>query len=516
MKSAMASSLSRLFTLNDTPNDIEPVTPAAWLQVGAVFVMTILAMGSVQFSKYQMVGTDSFYHTSAAELIREEGLVKSLPWVSASVYRDRYADTEVLFHAMLIPFVGKEKRIGPKIFTVLLSSLILSLLAWVMVRHGMPYSWLWITLILSAGVALTFRLNLTRPHLLSLMLSILFAHFMLSRNTLGLLIVSLIFPMVYVAAHLLLVLLVIYFAACFLTGRRLPWTYLLISITGIGTAIAINPYRANWPYIWWILNVGDLSDVVLKAAMPVREFIPPSASDVMNTGLILPTVLAMITFVLVTRTKLGLRSVFLSLVATAFFVLYLLYQRFVIYFIPFTALAMASISADTKLHLAIKNQAGRHRHWSAVLMSLGLLLLCGQLLRSVVMSQKSIGQENTPRYTNAARWMNKHVPPGTNIFTCQWDSTPFLIYYAPALRYINVLSPNFMIAYDLELYKSWISIRDGRAPDAMQLIPSKFHSNWLFIEKDKTPAKLLEQALSSPGAKLMYDDYQSAIFRLAP
>ncbi|RME20093.1 MAG: hypothetical protein D6806_17045 [Deltaproteobacteria bacterium] len=488
---------------------------ADWLLWLLVFAAGFLALAAVQLYLPFLPGYDAYYHTAAAELIRDRGLVDSLPWVEVSLYRTRYADTELLFHLALIPFVSLHRLYGPKLFIMLVSALLVLLSGIVARRMKLPLAWLVPFLLLAGGIGVELRLNLCRPHLFAFGLVLLLLWALHSASSLGLFLVGFAFPLCYVAFHLPLIIAGMWFAASLLSRSRLPWKETAAVAAGVALGLLVHPYRDNLLYIWWVLMAGDLTDMVWSINPPVSEFLPASAGAVFfDTGLTIPLLLAAGAAWLYTRQRPGRRTIFCLLLFAAFTVLYFSYRRFVLYWVAFGSFAALGVIGDCRIGEKLGRLWTRHRMATASLFAVFFFLLAGNVVKSVMGLQRADREEIIQRFEGATGWMNSNLPAGSFLFHCEWDATPFLAYHAPGFRYMNVLSPNFSIAYSPCLHLEWENICLGKSPDAAMDIALDFGASFVLVERNEGNDLLMEELLRDWRVLELYRDEEAAIFEI--
>ncbi len=514
--------LSRRWLTWLKPDDVEPplrpLTWRIWLALGAVFLFSLMATASIQFSQFGLVGADGHYHVRLAKVVSEQGPLDAFEWTQTSINRDRFMDKEFLFHVLLIPFLGDDLRTGPKILTALLAALLMTLLAWIAWRQGMPLFWLAALLLLAAGTNFNFRMALTRPHLLSVLLAVGTAYLLLRRHGWGLLLLATLFPLCYTAFHLLPLLAVIYGVARLLHGKRFAWRELALVLVGTGLGFLLHPNRANMAYHWYLQNVEVIANAWRLAPLMGVEFLAPSGRMlVWDCGLLLFGTLGAMLLTMLSGVKSSLRSTFFLLLSMGFLVMFLSITRLVEYWVPFTALFLLSTAGDWRdaghgLGRWLKDYG---RLASVVLIGLGMMLVL-MSLRGLVLTQQEVAEEKVNErilsYEAGGRFLARHVPARDQVFTCGWDTFVFLFYHAPQAHYLVHLDPTFMLAYDVDLFDLWIRIGEGRQADAIDRVRNDFKARWIFIEHQEGYAKFLEQARRSTQLLPVFEGPQSSVF----
>ncbi len=451
------------------------------------FLAGLLAFGAVQAEKAELVDIDAYYHVAASRILAEHGALTEFPWTSESVWRERYADKEFLFHALLIPFLGAESRPGPKALTVLLGALILALFALLVRRHDAPWPWLWPALVLGAGPWFLLRLSITRPHLLSILLCLGIVACLAGRRRAILLLLSALFPWCYTAFHLPLLFAFLFVLALLLSGQGWSWREPALAAAGTLLGALLHPQAGNLLSLWWVQNVQNpafalaQSSVSLNQALELRS--PTGRMLLWENGAVLLTALGAALFVLLRGARARADTVFWLLLSGGFFLLYLNNRRFVEYW-PFFALgAGALLLRDAGARELLWAWAARHRLRAAVAAGGALLLLAFLLSGSVMLGQRLMGTLRVPALREEARWLAERASPGELVFTGNWDDTPYLLYYAPALRVLVTLDPTFMVSRDASAYRTWRELVEAGRGDPDEIVRGRFGARWVLLRR---------------------------------
>ncbi len=254
---------------------LRPLGVRGWALVMAVFVLATLSLGAEQFATPKLVGADGYFHTRMATVMAEEGLGQGFRWTQASVWKDRFADKEFLFHVLLMPFVALDDVIAPKVLTVLLMALLASLLAAMAWRHAWPWPWLWPSMLAGAGVLFHLRVSMTRPHLLSILLVVMAAQALLRKHRPLLLGLAILFPLVYTAAHMLLALCLVYGVARLVMRQGFPWREFALVLGGTAIGLLLHPHRDHLIYLWHLVNIQVVTNAFDRLGALAVEFLPP-------------------------------------------------------------------------------------------------------------------------------------------------------------------------------------------------------------------------------------------------
>lgn len=484
------------------------------------FLSGLLGFGAIQAANPELVDIDAYYHASAARILAERGVLTEFPWTTESVWRERYADKEFLFHALLIPFLGRDARAGPKALTTLLGALILALFALLLRRLDVPWPWLWPALLLCAGPWFLLRLSITRPHLLSILLCLGIAGSLAGRRRAVLVLLSALFPWCYTAFHLPLFFSLLFVLAVRLSGGRWSWREPALAAAGTLFGALLHPQAANLLHLWWVQNVYNpsfaLSDsgVSLNQALELRS--PTGRMLLWENGVILLAALGAALFSLIRGVRARTETVFWLLLSGGFSLLYLNNRRFVEYW-PFFALgAAALLLRDAGTVDLLAAWASRRKRQAAAVMGLALLLLAGVLSASLMLGQRLLGSMRVPALRQEARWLDERLPPGELVFTGNWDDTPYLLYYAPGLRVLVTLDPTFMLAHDAAAYRVWRELVEAGQGDPFQIIHGRFGARWVLLGRYPYTQALREKLDADPRFARRFAGAEGDVYEARP
>ncbi len=453
-----------------------------------------------------LVDQDSYYHARYAQLLPERGLSREFPWMRESIWRDRFSDKDLLFHAILAPFCRGEDVVGgAKAAAWGFDAAIVVALALVLTRHGFRAPWLWVLLVPALGNHWLFRMLEVRGHLLSVFLFLLGVHFLLAKKSLGLYVVGFVFAWSYAAPHLLVGFAAVDAVARSIDERRFVWKPLAASAGGVVAGLIVHPYFPNDLQLWWVQNVLVLSrawGVQGEAALRLGgEFAPVTTRDLLLTATLPALCLAGAFLAAVfRRDELSARTRMLAAYAVAAFALYCLSAKFVEYFAPLALLVAASVVSDLW-----PEGAGRR-----VLLVLAVLVVGGLLAtKSLSDTRRAVKALPAPDLEGASKWIRANVPAGETIVHVDWGDFVQLFCFDPTHRYLVGLDPTFGYERDASRMRLLEDIRFRRRPLDPKELARTFGGKWLVLKSRDVP--LASDALLSPA----YEDDGAAVYRLA-
>jgi hypothetical protein len=231
-----------------------------WIILGWTIIY-LIAAGALQLSIPYPWDDDTAYHAVVGKLIREHGILKAFPWTPFSWLSDHYADKELLFHLLFVPFANLDWVIASRIVGTLTGAALLLSLYFILRKEGVRYPGLWALAPLLSSVIFIYRFVLVRPHLLSISLALVLLWAAARGKYAVLATVSAVYPWAYVAFwQLPCILLFAVETARFLSGERLSWKPATAVIVGIAVGVAAHPNAVNLLSINWI----HMTDVLFK------------------------------------------------------------------------------------------------------------------------------------------------------------------------------------------------------------------------------------------------------------
>jgi len=148
------------------------------------------------------------------------------------------------------------------------------------------------------------------------------------------------------------------------------------------------------------------------------------------------------------RRQLDTNSLAAVLVAGVFLLLMWRSRRFIEYAAPFVTIALALL-----FHAALDERFRALRAAARWALATILLIACGFSTSSAVTALRQ--RPPADRYAGCAAWLASHTPPGSIVFTPDWDDFPLLFFHNQHNRYVIGLDPSYLEQRNPELYHLW-------------------------------------------------------------
>jgi len=468
------------------------------------------------------VDVDVFYHVRMADFFPEVCISKVFPWTQLSIWKDHFYDKELGFHAILhlirqIPlFVNISENAPFNYINIIFTGVILLIytrlipVSSLLLKNSIP------VLLLIISPLFLLRINMIRPHVLSIILFALTIHILLfvsplKRKMIYIFIISWIYAVSYSSPQLIFIPIFSYCCAVLITSRskkRLTCLWLCpISFAGILIAFLIHPQFPNTYYGWYIPGVLVIKKIlgISKAQVVLgTELFAPSLKVIAQNSAVFFLVIAGVIFTV--YKKLYNIKIFMLLTISSICALgFLFSQRFIEYAVPSSVIFFVytfdcfagQFFLNLKLNKAIK-----------ISVFFVAVFLCFFLLKYefTILSSSSYFP-----CCSFAKWAQKNIIPGTYIGHIRWGDFPRLFYPAPQYLYSMGLDPMFSYFVYPEKTEALENFNQIRTPLSPKKLKEILETNLVFISNLDTGCA---KYLIDNKAKVLYKGYDGWLLDL--
>jgi len=474
------------------------------LAFGWCLVFLLIAAG-LQFYFPPFTDDDAPYHVAVGKLMREHGILYAFPWTPFSWLADRYADDRFLFHLLYVPFANLDWITALRIVGALAGAAILIALYFVLRAERIRFAGLWALVPLAGSILFLSRFMLVRPHLLSIVLALIFL-WAAARGRLAILaLVSLLYPLTYVAFWQLPCLLLIAAETARLLARKpVRWKPAAVVASAIALGIALHPNSLNLMAYNWIVMVDVLikntylNPVGIDMGLELEPY--PLGGWVQGLSVsVLMTIAAAVYGWRKRREDVVLLA--FALAALGFCVLTIRSARFAEYFVPFSVVAFA---------LASRFVAWRFLAPTILSTSLIYTMLVG------FPTFVSWSKQTNPIPPETVSALQTLIPPGSQVFTESWYSTGLLMLALPDRYFIVALDPTLFYLKDPELYRLWYRMTHEPFPGMARIIRESFGARYVVVHNPRTMRRFNHQLSSGADVRLIFQSDRWLVFDLAP
>ena len=439
--------------------------------------MTLVVVGSIRWAGPAIYDADGWYHVKYAEVLRHDGISRSFPWFQESFLKDRFADLNILYHALLIPFTLGNPLTGARVLSVLLAACTMTIF-WATARAlRVPWPALWAIGLLALAPEMTYRLTYTRPVVLAIGIAVGGTGAILLGRARLAFALAFVYAHWHCSFHLLPCVALLHDVVVPPAPGRPRFRTTLWTAAGTVAGVVVSPYFPNDLRMWWVSNVE-----VLRASWSMGDALrigtellplPPLELLLRNFGVFVVFAGALVTIGYRRRVSEAART--LLPVAGGFLVLAFLSQRFIEMAAPFTFLLAAVAVRDVLEDHPLPDAARRK------VLLIASLFVAVILARTWASDHAAARDEDPPQYLAASAWIKENVPAGETIFHMGWDEFPELFYADGTHHYLVGNDPTYMWVTSPERTLLWTRIAHGEGDDLYEAIRGTFGCRWVFL-----------------------------------
>ena len=473
--------------------------------------------------------TDVYWHIHAADRSFSDMIAKKYP-ITLSIWRDYFADKELLFHVLLKGYTGIKHLLHSPLtppFTgasFLLLFLFLSAFVFAAARAGISDKMIWLC---SIGTALftplfSYRLLMIRPHVLSMAMMMISCGFLFRgpgkwKTVLLIFGMGWLFAWAYSTPHLLLVTTIGFGIAYFPKEKYRAFLPVAAAAVGIFCGLLIHPQSPNTFTLWKIQGIDALLTPTAglgDGLIPIAQELHPPKTHWLVMALPISFLLY---FCLMMWNRLreqkGWKEIPPECTACMLLAVlwmgaaYMISLRPIEYAIPMLFLALGTLVPQVICHKSFRfsSKPGIFVNTLAVYIIIGAILTSCYTIRTH-------SRKTQPVPAQLAAALRKVAKPGDRIVNIDWSDFPPLVFLTPEFEYTWGLDPMF-------------SFTPFPGPSKLlgKLSKPQVHSSWQIKKVFKADyAVLLRRQgylamnlISNSGWEVAYEGPDGWIFRLA-
>jgi len=480
----------------------------------------------LQFVSKFYTETDGFFHIKFAYLTRLNGIMHDFKWAQFSIWKDHFYDKEFLFHYLLQIFTFGDLEFGAKLAAVTFATIIVLTFYIILCSEKIKLPVLWTMLLFISSSFFLYRINVCRPQILSITLSLICVVLIFKQKPIALLILSIIYNLSYTAGFIVIIYALIFVVSKFILTfaqnktlqqpQKVDYWIILAATIGTIVGLLIHPNFPNNIYGFYVQNIHVLITAWGSSAHELHlggEFYPMDTRVLfkLNTLPIL-TMLTIMFLGLFNYLKLSFKSFFIFILSICFFILTLLTKRFTEYWIPYSLLAFTMIINDS-FDLTLNKFLTKK--YLSKLITLSLIILISYIASFKYIYNNLYSEFNAKesRYKNAALWIKDNIAKDEIIYTCDWDDAPDLFFYNENNRYMVFLDPHFMYDWESFMWYYWDNLSNGNIDDIRTAFLYDFKTKYGYCTNNF--GSLISKITAHPEyAKILYSDAHGVVFEI--
>jgi len=471
-----------------------------------VLVLTtfLIILAIMQFTTPNIIGFDGYYHVKAADMIKNEGFIKEFPWAKYTILSENYADIQVLFRVLLIPFTLLGLNLGAKLASILFAAVAFTVFYWFLTKNKIKYSFFWTLLYLFTSEFLMYRFMLPRQMPLVVALLILTIYFLQKKRYLFLALTIFASVLLHSSFVFQILIIILYAILEKIFVKKFDYRLILYPFIGIIIALVFNPYFPNdisflYTQIFKVNLIANLFNAEWKP-WAFFEFIQ-------NNILVMVYILVSLLIIFKNKKITKIQALFLSL--ALFFLAYtLLSRRMQEFLVPFSILALAFLFND------YYDKINENKFFKIVKFSVVAIFIIVAAFNFVLLRQDVKNNDFLFNFDGCAEWMKTSIPKNSLVFTNAY-AFPYLFFKNSDLIYTHGIDLTYSYLHDKNKFERYMAILQGKAKDKEDFIVLDYNPDYVFSGKIKQDVQLSKYIIShKENYKAAYEDEWCAVLEV--
>jgi hypothetical protein len=466
-------------------------------------LLTAALLASIQFASPNLAGFDGFYHIKMARLTLEQGMPLEFPYLPLTILdSERFSDIHMLLHVLQAPFTWHgDLRRAAKVSALVFAAIAFTLVAMILVRHGIRFPLLWVLLLFAVSSDFLFRM----------VFMVLAFHFILRRQPLGLAVVSTLFVWTYRSFLILVPLVGIGIVTHYLTRKSLEYKLLIALVAGIAIGMVVNPYFPIDLQFFF----GDVARKFLSEGFATEvggEWYTYGTWELVKVCFgALALFVAGMWLTNRDEWKRDPARLYWFLSAALWLALLLRSRRFVEYFPPSALMFFAFATRSWMRDFSLSQLRQRRSLWLPAMALVGLI--SWTVFYNVSVTRRDMRAEPPAyAYRGAATWLARNTEKESRVFHTDWDDFPMLFFDNTHNTYIVGLDPDNLRVENPKMFERWLAISLGEVTQPEDEILHTFGAEYAFT--DRYHHGFIRVAERSPRMRKVYADSQTRIYRI--
>jgi hypothetical protein len=99
--------------------------------------------------------------------------------------------------------------------------------------------------------------------------------------------------------------------------------------------------------------------------------------------------------------------------------------------------------------------------------------------------------------------LRQRVPPGAQVFTCEWGMTGRQMLALPDRRFMVALDPTLFYIKDPDLYRLWYTLPREAPPGSAEIIRQRFGAQYVLCLDIKDWGAFFDRLMSEQGVRML-------------
>ena len=481
-----------------------------------VALAAFLYFVTIQFATAFMMGEDSYYHIKFAYLSRVNGIMHSFPWAQFSLWKDHFYDKEFLYHLLLQPFTFGDLSFGGKLAAVMFGTALFVTLYHVIRSNKFKFPLFWTLMGLCTSSYFLYRINITRPQTLSILMSLIVVHVQLNKRYKLIVIATALYTLAHTGAYISILYAIIIAVTEFWRDRTINWKIPVYTLAGFLIGMLVHPNFPNNVTSWYIqnINVFMVAWTGTKNQLGIAgELRPINTKDFLYSFMPLLIPYFIMTWTMFTKkVQCSLKTMSLFAIASAYLFAFMNSLRFNEMWTPFSLFFFASYCTDTWEEFNLKEFIKRNRIFSVAVVMIVVAFYAETSREAYNSLYRDYFFNSNKPYNEDAAWLKYNLEDGAQVYTCDWDDAPYLFFGNDKVKYLVFLDPHFMYDWDRDIWNIWYKTSNGQMTDPYQSLKYVFGAKYVYCTSDFKG--VINQMRTSPNFKLLRETKDSVVFEV--
>lgn len=484
----------------------------------AVLLFGIASISIVQFWTPTLFGADGYLHIRMAEFIKDYGLKYDFHWARYSTFANNFADKDLLYHILLIPFVKFSGNIffGAKLSAIFFGSVFLIIFFIILRRYSIkPLIPLFLLALLISDRFFSL-FCWPRQMILVIGLTILGIHFLIKEKYWPVFIITVIYCLAHVSGPYMFLYAVLTEFTRFLNSKKFNFKSVGVVSLAIVIAYLIHP---NFPNNIMVFFLNSIMVPVYSVKWGLElgaEFFPISTREYfLGYPFLVLSIILMLLMAVFLRPKATLRTQVFVFHSVVFLVFSFLSQRYIAHGYPLILLSFASYIQDYS-----KESPGPEEiinlkplFYPGLVFLCALMVVCGISTYKGLRQTAMVNKYYDSHFESVGEFFKQHVPKKELIFHANWSDSQYFIGIDPDNDYFVTFDPIYMFYYDRNLYSLYREVSFGNSKDPHDVLKNTFHASYGYAGKSYFGG-LIEQIRKDSRFRILGEDSLGVVFML--
>jgi len=468
------------------------------------YIILVIVLSIMQFSIPHIIGFDGYYNIKTSDMIKNDGFIKEFPWATHTILADNYADIQILFRIILIPFTFFGLEFGAKIAAIMFASVAFMVFFWFLMQNKIKYAFFWTLLYLFTAESLMYRFLLPRQMPLIIALLILTIYFLQQKKYLFLGLTSLIFVLLHTSFVFQIILILLYFVLEKIFSKKFDYKILIYPFIGIILALLIHPNFPNnisflYTQIFEVNLIGNLFNV---------EWKPWGLFEFVKNNFLVLIYLIIILFILIKEKIISKTKTFYLSLTILFFIFTILSRRMQELLVPFSILALSLFLNDYYINFD-KNKF--LKHFKFVSITILIVIAIGNF---ILLKDEIVQNDFLFNYENCANWMKNNIEKDSLVFNNAYAFS-YLFFKNSDLRYTHGIDLTYSYLYDQKKFENYMGILQGTLDEKEDYIIKDYNPDYVFSGKVKQDIQLFNYIIKhKENYKVAFEDEWCAVLEV--